>query len=185
MSCIALFLAGLDLTNYKGSGAPLLPAMRLTGTSAGTLYRAVLLEALLAATIVAIGIACGPAALTVSTMAPADRRASSGPGLFRHHGGRPGRLAAGHHCLATATEPRTRTEKVRFAWPRSPLAIRGGRYQGQEGGPATATAAVTGVALPLKTCSQRPRASRFGRLVSPLASPDSRGGWMSGRAMAR
>jgi hypothetical protein len=64
MSCIALFLAGLDLTNYKGSGAPLLPAMRLTGTSAGTLYRAVLLEALLAATIVAIGIACGPAALT-------------------------------------------------------------------------------------------------------------------------
>lgn len=48
--------------------------LRLTGTSAGTLYRVVLLEALLpllVATIVAIGIAYGLAVLTVSRMAPA------------------------------------------------------------------------------------------------------------------
>jgi hypothetical protein len=48
--------------------------LRLTGTSAGTLYRVVLLEALLpllAATIVAIGIAYGLAVLTVSAIAPA------------------------------------------------------------------------------------------------------------------
>ncbi len=48
--------------------------LRLTGTSVGTLYRVVLLEALLpllAATIVAIGIAYGLAVLTVSRMAPA------------------------------------------------------------------------------------------------------------------
>ncbi len=48
--------------------------LRLTGTSAATLYRVVLLEALLpllAATVVAIGIAYGLAALTVSRIAPA------------------------------------------------------------------------------------------------------------------
>ena len=99
--------------------------LRLTGTPTSTLYRVVFLEAVLplvAATIVAAGIAYGIAVLTVRTMAPAGRsRAGARPRLLRHHGRGADRLAAGDPRLAAAARAhhRARQRPFRIAdhWP--------------------------------------------------------------------
>ena len=87
--------------------------LRLTGTATSTLYRVVVLEAVLplvAATVIAGGLAYGISVLTVGKLAPAGTPVPvPSHAYFLDDGSRPDRLAPGHLRLAAAAWSHHRT----------------------------------------------------------------------------
>ena len=107
---LTLIVAGCSLAVAVGGGLvdrkrPF-TLLRVSGTQVGVLSRVVLLEAavpLLAATVVAAGIAYGTSVLAFVRLAPAGHRdPAARPGLLHDHGHRARGRLRGHHADAAA-----------------------------------------------------------------------------------